>query len=144
MNPMRPRTHNKMDNSQLRSNLWFYFAETTEWIIGTILGSFTYHVTPCFWNFIQITVNVWTLGILIKICMLLEIVLDPLESITVIIWYTFLCKKDPTIVKHEVIPYLIFNHWFNVQFLSISLIFYSNLINLCSIYPNHHILSHRT
>jgi hypothetical protein len=91
-----------------------------------------------------LTVNVWTLGIPIKIGMLLAVVLDPLESITAIIWYSFLCKKDPTIVKHEATLHLIFNHWFNVQFLSISLIFYSNVTNLCLIYPNHYILPDRT
>jgi hypothetical protein len=91
-----------------------------------------------------LTVHDWTLGVQIKIGMLLAAWLDLLESRTVIIWYIFLSKKDSTIALYEGIPYLIFNHWFNVQFLSISLIFYSNVINLCLIYPNHHILSDRT
>ncbi len=88
--------------------------------------------------------NVWILGIQIKIGMLLAIVLDPLEYITAIIWYTFLNKKDSTIAIYDVIPHHIFNHWFNVQFLSISSIFYSNVTNLCSIYPNHYILPDET
>jgi hypothetical protein len=89
-------------------------------------------------------VNVWTLGIQIKIGMLLAVVLDPLESITAIIWYTFLSKKDSTIAIYEGAPHLIFNHWFNVQFSLISLTFYSNSISLCLVYPNHHILYDKT
>jgi hypothetical protein len=44
--------------------------------------------------------------------MLLAVVLDLLESITSIIWYTFLCKKNPTIAFYAAIPYLIFKDMF--------------------------------
>jgi hypothetical protein len=94
-----------------------------------------------FWKQLLLTVNVWTLGIQIKIGMSLAVVLDPPESITAI---TFLSKKDSTIAIYEGAPHLIFNHWFIVKFLLIYLISYSNVIDLCLIYPNHHILSHET
>ncbi len=93
---------------------------------------------------LHLTVHVRTFGIQIKIGMLLAVVLDLIESITAIIWYTFLCKKDSTITINDGAPHLIFNHWFKAQFLLISFIFYSNVMYLSLIYPIHHILPDKT